>query len=243
VNAISIFLAIAGTTFRALLGRRRTLLMGILALIPVLIALLYRLAGEGTVNDRMILDLLIVRTVLPLTALVFGTTALGAELDDGTGVALLTKPIPRWQIILAKIAVAGTVSAMFAAASAIVTEVLLGAADPAGTAAAYTLGVFVGAFAYATGFVALSVVTSRALIAGLAYTLLWEGWLAGILPGTRILSLREATLGIIDAVLPRTIARDGLDLTGSIVLVGIVLIGGFLIAATRLARYQVRGGD
>jgi len=134
MNAVSIFGAIAGTTFRALLGRRRTLLMGILALIPVLIAILYRLAGEGMVDDRVILDLLIVRTVLPLTALVFGTTALGAELDDGTGVALLTKPIPRWQIILAKIAVAGTVSALFAAASTIVTELVLGPADPAGTA-------------------------------------------------------------------------------------------------------------
>jgi ABC-2 type transport system permease protein len=242
MSAVSIIGTIAGATLRALLGRRRTLLMGILALLPVLIALLYRIAGEGSVDDRSVLDLLMIRTVLPLMALVFGTTALGAELDDGTGVALLTKPIPRWQIIAAKIAVAGGVTAAFTAVSAVATYLLLGASD-ASTIVAYVLGVTVGAFAYVTAFVALSVVTSRALIVGLIYTLLWEGWLAGFLPGTRILSLREATLGIVDAVAPPAIARDGLDLTGSIALLIVVLVGGFLIATARLERYQVRGGD
>ena len=185
---------------------------------------------------------LVIRTVLPLTALVFGTTALGAELDDGTGVALLTKPIARWQIVLAKIAVSGGLTAVFVAASAVATILLLGASDVT-TAAGYVLGVVVGAFAYATAFVAVSVVTSRALITGLVYTLLWEGWLAGFLPGTKILSLREATLGIIDAVAPPATPRDGLDLAGSIALIVVVLAAGSLVATVRLERYQVRGGD
>ena len=52
-----------------------------------------------------------IRIVLPLVALVFGTAALGSELEDGTGVHLLTKPIDRWTIVVAKIVVAGTLTA------------------------------------------------------------------------------------------------------------------------------------
>jgi ABC-2 type transport system permease protein len=235
--------AIGWATFRALLGRRRTLLLGLLAGVPVGIALLYRFAGEGMIDDREVLDLLIVRTVLPLTALVFGTAALGIELEDGTGIALLTKPIPRWQIVIAKILVAGALTTIFVALSAVVTGLLLGAPNAPGTAVGYVFGVAVGAFAYVTGFIAVSVITTRALVVGLVYTLLWEGWLAGLLPGTRSFSLREATLTIVDAIAPRTPVREGLDLVGSVVLVSVVLVGGLLLAANRLNRYEVRGGD
>ena len=238
---MSVIWTIAQATFRALLGRRRTILMGLLALVPILVALLSRVAGDGVADDRPILDLLIIRTVLPLTALVFGTTALGGELDDGTGVALLTKPIPRWHIVLAKVVVAGIVTAAFTGVSAVVTGLLLGAAG--GTLVGYIVGVIVGALAYATAFVAISVVTTRALVVGLVYTLLWEGWLAGILPGTRSLSLREATLGVIDAVSPPAVVRDGLDLQGSLTLIVVVLVAGSVLGAMRLARYQVKGGD
>ena len=241
MSAMSVIWTIARATFRALLGRRRTILMVLVALVPVLVALLSRVAGDGVADDRAILSLLIIRTVLPLTALVFGTTALGSELDDGTGVALLTKPIPRWQIVLAKIAVAGIVTAVFTGVSAVVTGFLLGTAS--GALAGFAIGVIVGSFAYAAAFVAISVITTRALVVGLVYTLLWEGWLAGILPGTKSLSLREATLGVIDAVSPPAFVRDGLDLQGSLTLIVVVLVGGTLLAAIRLARYQVKGGD
>jgi ABC-2 type transport system permease protein len=41
--------------------------------------------------------------VIPICALGFGTTALGAEREEQTLVFLLTRPIPRWQVLLAKI--------------------------------------------------------------------------------------------------------------------------------------------
>src|SRR4029079_3790009 len=64
------------------------------------------------------------------------------------------------------------------------------------TTFAYVLAASVGGAAYACAFVALSAFTGRALIIGLAYTLIWEGILAGLREGTKFLSLREATLGI-----------------------------------------------
>jgi ABC-2 type transport system permease protein len=43
--------------------------------------------------------------LIPICALSFGTTALGVEREEHTLVFLLTRPIPRWQILLAKILV------------------------------------------------------------------------------------------------------------------------------------------
>ena len=92
-------------TLRALLGRRRAILVGLLALLPVAIALLIRLAG-GRSDIVPILDTLVVRTTLPLVALIIGTAAIGSEIEDGTLVSTLVKPVPRWHIALAKTLVA-----------------------------------------------------------------------------------------------------------------------------------------
>jgi len=53
-----------------------------------------------------VLEGVIVSSVLPLVALVFGTAALGSELDDGTAVHILTKPF-RVGDRAAQLAVAG----------------------------------------------------------------------------------------------------------------------------------------
>ena len=93
------FGALVGVTLRGLLGRRRTLLMVLLAALPVLVGLLIRLGG-GRSDAPEILDTLVIRTVLPLVALVFGTAAIGSEIEDGTVVFLLRSPSPaggrRW---------------------------------------------------------------------------------------------------------------------------------------------------
>ena len=52
------------------------------------------------------LERLIVGLTLPLTALVIGTAALGQDLEDGTATYLLSKPIPRWRIVIEKAAAA-----------------------------------------------------------------------------------------------------------------------------------------
>ena len=71
---------ITAVTLRGLLGRRRTVLMVLLVGLPVLVALLLRLAGSDVNVDR-ILDPMMVRTILPLVALVFGTAALSSRME------------------------------------------------------------------------------------------------------------------------------------------------------------------
>ena len=87
-------------TVRQLLGRRRTLLLLLLAALPLLLALVFRLFDRIDVQrySNSVFDGVLIAIVLPLTAVLFGTGAFGAELDEGTALYLLAKPLPRWII-------------------------------------------------------------------------------------------------------------------------------------------------
>ena len=229
-------------TLRGLLGRRRTILLVLLAGLPVLIALLVRVAGGRPDADR-ILDTLVVRTVMPLVALILGTASIGSEIEDGTAVFLMIKPIARWRIALSKIVVAAGMTAILVVPSVLLTGLLIGSrTDTATTLVAFSVACLLGGSAYAAAFVALSAFTSRALLLGLAYVLIWEGVLAGLLEGTKFLSIRQATLGIASAFGVK-IPGEQLVPAVSIVVLGTVLIGAFLLASWRLSRFEVRGGD
>jgi ABC-2 type transport system permease protein len=237
-----IFMAIARVTLRALVSRRRTVLLLLLAAVPILVAVLVR-ANSGGVDVGPTLDGLVVRIILPLIALVFGTAALGSELEDGTGVHLLTKPISRTTIVFAKVSVAGTLTALLAVASTVVAAILMArpGSDIGGLVASLGLGVLAGSYVYAAIFAALSIITSRGLIIGLGYALIWEGLLAGLLPGTQVFSVREYVRGIANAVSPEVI--DSL-VGGTAVLYALIALAGALAIATyRLATYEVRGSD
>jgi ABC-2 type transport system permease protein len=239
--------AILRLTLRSLLNRRRSLLMLLLALTPVLIALLVRVGGRDADPVRIelnILDGLVVRTVLPLVALVMGTGAAGSELEDGTAVYVLTKPIPRWTIVAAKLLAAGGVTAVLVGPTVVATGLIVAGDQGGGAriAIAYGLATIVGSFLYAAVFLAASVATGRALIIGLVYTLLWEGLLAGLFAGSRAFSIREYTIGIAGLLAPDRI-RAPLDAITTLAGTMGVFAIAFVLATRWLATYQVRSAD
>ena len=236
-----IFAAIADVTLRALLGRRRTILMLLLAGVPVLLGLLVRANGDGVRDVAATLDGIVIRVVLPLVALVFGTAALGSELEDGTAVHILTKPVRRSTIVLAKILVAGTLTAAMLVPSTILAGVLLGRPGQLGVTFALAIGVLVGSYLYVAIFVALSVATSRGLIIGLGYALVWEGVLAGLLPGSQVFSVREYVRGFADILNPA--AADSIVGAGAVLYDAVALVAATAIAYVRLAAYEIRGSD
>ena len=238
------FGALVGVTLRGLLGRRRTLLMVLLAGLPVLVGLLIRLGG-GRSDAPEILDTLVIRTVLPLIALVFGTATIGSEIEDGTLVFLLAKPVARWRIALAKLAVAAGLTAALVVPPIIVTTLLVGGFGGASlsTAVGFALAAIAGGTAYAIAFAALGVMTTRALVVGLGYTLLWEGVLAGLLDGTRFMSIRQGTLGVAAALTGDDVGVDVLEPVVSVGILAVVVVGGFLLTTRALARFQVRSAD
>jgi ABC-2 type transport system permease protein len=235
---------ITAVTLRGLLGRRRTLLMLLLVGLPILVALLLRVAGNTIAPDE-ILDPMVIRTILPLLALVFGTAALGSELEDGTAVYLIVKPIPRWRIIGAKMLVAAGLTVALILPSAVATGILAAGVGPGslGTTFAYALAASIGGATYACAFVALSAFTGRALIIGLAYTLIWEGVLAGLLEGTRFLSIRQATLGLAAGLDEPPFGQTVLAYPLSIAIIVAVIAGSFVLGSLRLARFEIKGGD
>jgi ABC-2 type transport system permease protein len=234
---------VAAITLRSLLDQRRFWLMVLLAAVPVLLTLIGSMLGEADLSEE-ILDSLVVQTVLPLVALVFGIGALGSELEDGTIVYLLAKPGHRARIVLSKGLVGAGVTAALVVPATVITGLILASRQPdvMETAIAYSVAVAVGGTAYALGFMALSSVTSRALSIGLGYVLLWEGILAGLLPGTQTFSIRQATLGLAD-MLGASGVDDPLPPATSVVVLAVVIVGALLLATWRMSRYQLRGGD
>jgi ABC-2 type transport system permease protein len=243
---MTIFTTLASVTLRALLGRRRTLLMVLLAAMPVLLGLLVR-ANRDELRTEVLgptIDGLVIRVVLPLIALVFGTAALGAELDDGTGVHLLTKPISRSTIIVAKAIVAGTLTAILIVPSTVLSGILMGGlgSDAIAVTFAFALANIVGAYLYTAIFLVLSVITSRGLIIGLAYALLWEGIVAGLLPGSQVFSVREYLTGIALTLSPEAVKESLVGASGFIY-AAVALALALAIGSIRLARYEVRGTE
>ena len=89
---------------------------------------------------------------------------------------------------------------------------------------------------------ALSVFTSRAFLLGLAYVLIWEGVLSGLLEGTKFLSIRQATLGLASA-LGADIPGDPLAPKSSLLVLVVVLVGGFLSRAGGSPGSRSAAGD
>lgn len=240
---MNVFTALVAVTIRGLLGRRRLVLMLLLAAVPVLLGILVQIRG-GHPSVAGVLGVLIVQTVMPLVALIFGTASLGSEIEDGTAVYLLVKPVQRWIVALAKIAVAVATTAILVVPVTVITGLLVGGFTDANltTTFAFALACLVGGTAYSAAFVALSSMTPRALVIGLVYVLLWEGALGGLLEGTRFLSIRQATLGIVSG-LGGKVTREAIDGGVAAAVLTIAIVAGLAVTSWRLARFEIKGGD
>ncbi len=202
--------AIFTVTLRELTGQRRSLLLVLLAIVPIALALIYQAGDRVDPQDwaaNVLMHGVVVTLVLPLTCLVLGTSALGTEIDDGTVVYLLTKPIPRSSIVTAKFAASALVGATLVVVSTAVSGAIGIAGAPShGLVPAFTIAVGLAALAYTALFILLSVMTSRALLVGLAYVFVWEGVLTNLFSATAYLSIREYCLAIAAAI--STISPD-----------------------------------
>jgi ABC-2 type transport system permease protein len=236
--------AIATVTLRALLGRRRTLLMLLVAGAPVLLGLIVRADGPRPRSLAPALEGLIITSVLPLVALIFGTAALGSELDDGTAVHILTKPIPRWSIVVPKLAVAAGLTAALLVPSTVLAGILIGGTGSreVGITFAFAFAALIGSFVYVAIFVALSAATSRGLIIGLVYSLIWEGILSGALPGTQLVSVREYLRGIVSVVGPSSTLTSVVGAQGFL-LAAVAFVIVTTLASVRLARFEIRAAE
>jgi len=237
---------IARITVRQLISRRRTILLLLLGLVLIAVALVFRLAGDEARAMRFtagLLSTLGVGTLMPLVALILGTGAIGAEIDDGTAVFLLAKPLNRATVVLTKLAVASACSIALTCGPMLVGGVIGVGGFGDGLVLGFVGAAAIGSVLYAAVFVALSLITGRALVLGLAYVLIWEGLLAGLFAGTRTFSIRQQTLAFADAFagVPKTIFEAKLDLVTAGIVGGLILVGATLLAIRRLRSFEIAG--
>src|SRR5690606_26254683 len=93
-------------TARALLGRRRSLLLVLLPVLLLGLAALVRAVSGAPQDTAALVQNFGLGVLLPLLCLLIGTGVVGPEIDDGSIVYLLAKPLPRRTIVLSKLVVA-----------------------------------------------------------------------------------------------------------------------------------------
>jgi ABC-2 type transport system permease protein len=231
---------VASLTLRATIGRRRALLFALPAVILIVLTVILRENRPvAAVWPGSVLGDFGFSVLLPLTALIIGTGVLGAEIDDGSALHLLATPVRRSEVVVTKFAVAAGLTAAFAA----VPELIAGLIAPNSGKLAWALfaGALAGSVIYSAAFVALSVLTNRAIAFGLLYVLIWEGALSNVVGGARILSIAHYSLGVANAIDPDPNLRAGLTLSTSVTLGAIVTIGALVLGARRLAAFTIKG--
>ena len=226
-------------TVRGLFGRRRFLLLLPLPVVLVLLAVLSRALGvdPGEWGPPVLVGLGLA-VVLPVTSLIIGTGVLGSEVDDGTIVHILTKPLPRRDIIMAKLGVAMGVSVVTAAVPLFVAGTL---ADSVRLGFGLAAAAAVGACAYSAFFLLLSLLTRRPVLLGLVYILVWEGLLGRFVSGTRVLSIEQYVITLADRIAPTGILEARVSPTVSIVMSVIFVLGCTVAAVDRLRSFSMAG--
>lgn len=231
-------------SLRQLLGRRRMFALIALALLPLLVALVFRTGNADTDpvdwTANALLNGLIVTTLLPLVTLVLSTTSLGMEIEDGTIVYLLSKPLSRARVITTKLAASWLPAAALVSLSAAFSgAIALQGAEPT-LLVAFVIAVAFGALAYSSVFLLLSLLTSRALVIGLIYVFIWEGIVTELFTGSRILSVRQYTLGVADLLTDTRKFEAHLDGAVALALMVIVTAGVVAFTIRRLNRFETR---
>jgi ABC-2 type transport system permease protein len=97
-----------GHALVTMLRRRRAILAGVVALVPVLVPLAMAFLSEGAFGGEgnkifvKMIEYLYLKALVPLLALFFGAMLLGEDVENQTIPYLLTRPIPRFALVLGR---------------------------------------------------------------------------------------------------------------------------------------------
>ena len=175
-------------SLRAALRPKRLIVAGLLIVLPAIIALMWRMASgaerfEAPETYNTLALEIVFRFILTLLAVLYGTGALSQEIEGRTIVYLLTRPIPRWRILLAKLVSAWILVTVATCLSTILLAFATFGGKPDMAMLLGDLKVIpAGAAAYSALFCLLSTFLARPLLYALLYGVGWEN-IASLFPG------------------------------------------------------------
>lgn len=227
-------------TLRATLGRKRAIVFMLVPLVLILLTVALKIVAKSPVWPAEFLGAFGFSVVLPLTALVIGTSVLGAEIDDGSIVHLLATPVSRLSVVISKFIAAVLLTLLFGA----IPE-FLAAAIAKGFGDKLTIGLLAGALvasvAYNALFVLISALTTRAIAVGLLYLLVWEGLLGNLVGGVRVLSIGQYSVSVASSIAKTSALNAHLTSQTAIIMAVAVTVATLALAARRLSRFALKG--
>jgi len=235
---------VARLTYRALLGRRRALILCALPALLLVVAIAVRaLVGADDDVTSQLLGGFAMATMVPLIGVIAGTGAIGPEIDDGSVVYLLAKPLRRSSIILTKLLVAIGVTVLFSAVPTLLAGYILNG-NSQQIAVAYAVAAAIASVAYSALFLLLGTVSRHAVVIGLVYALIWEALFGSLVPGARALSVQQWALA-----LAAKVGGSGAEITSevgvttAVVLLALVTVGGAWFAGRKLRSLTLAGDE
>ncbi|WP_055470543.1 ABC transporter permease subunit, partial [Streptomyces pathocidini] len=200
------------------------------------------LAGADDQIANSVLGGFALATMVPLIGVIAGTGAIGPEIDDGSIVYLLAKPVKRPTIILTKLVVAVGVTIAFSAVPTLLAGFLLNG-NSGQLAVAYALAAAVASIAYAALFLLLGTLTRHAVVIGLVYALVWETLFGSLVPGARTLSVQQWSLAVVEKLANADMITSDVGLPTAVALLAAATVGATLYAGQRLRGLTVAGEE
>ena len=225
---------------QALLGRRRGVVLVLIPAVLLVLAVVVQALTDDAAGYEAVVSLGFT-LALPLVALLAATAVLGPEVDDGSIVYLLSKPVSRHVIAASKYVVAWAATVVLGALPLLVAGLVLDGSDPR-QAIAWGVGGAVAGTAYTALFLGLAAFTRHAVVIGLLFALLWEGVLGNVLDGIRWVAIgawgREVATEISSQV-----PAQGIGLGYAVVAAALVSVGALWFTGDRLRSFTLRGDE
>jgi ABC-2 type transport system permease protein len=175
--------------------------------------------------------------VLPVVSLVFAGASIGDLRDDKTLVYLWLRPMDRWPLVVGAALAAATLAAPITLVPIVLTAILTGAGN--GIVAGTVLATVVGLVAYVGVFTMLGVWLKRFIVWGLAYILIWEGFIAQAGAGVARVALRKYTRSILVDRTGADLELADFSLATAVIVPLVVAVAALAIASWRLAHQDI----
>lgn len=244
-------MTITNLTIRQFMKSRSLAVIMVICLIPLAVAIVPHLVSD-TVSLRSIRSTLAntiflnmyATLLIPISVMVLASAAFGDEIEDKTLYILALKPMTRFRIVLEKfLAILLVAAPVLAISIGLVWAVLSwGKLD---LTQDFLWPMFAGAMVLIIGFgsifMALSLYIRRTLLFGMFYVTIWEGALAGFLPGIRSFSIshygRSMFVNLLDD--ERFTVENVADTSRIIITIAVITVVALLLATRKLSTMAI----